>query len=113
MADFLRCACDGGMAHRRTYPGGHEYLEEQNTAQESELRDKVGLLKSLTIQIGDEVKEHNKLLKDTDDTFDSVGSLLSNTIGKVKQLAKSGYKYYFLYLFLFVIFVVIVIWWNI
>ena len=83
---------------RRTYPGGHEYLEEQNNAQETELREKVGLLKELTIQIGDEVKEHNRLLKDADNSFDSVGDLLANSIGKIKQLAKSGYKYYFLYL---------------
>ena len=84
--------------HRRTYPGGHEYLEEQNTAQESELREKVGLLKELTIQIGDEVKEHNRLLNDADNSFDTVGGLLVNSIGKIKELAKSGYKYYFLYL---------------
>ena len=78
--------------------GGHEHLEEENDSKENELKEKVSLLKQLTIDIGDEVKEHNRLLRDADDTFDSVGNVMSATIGKVKELAKSGYKYYFLYL---------------
>lgn len=90
--------------------GGHEQLEDQNTAAEGELRDKVGLLKSLAIDIGAEVKEHNKLLNEADDTFDNVGGLLGATIGNVRKLAKSGYRYYILYLFLFIIFVFFVLW---
>lgn len=90
--------------------GGNEQLEEQNSAAEGELRDKVGLLKSLAIDIGTEVKEHNKLLNEADDTFDSVGGLLGATIGNVKKLAKSGYRYYILYLFLFTLFVFFVLW---
>lgn len=90
--------------------GGHEHVEEQNTVAEGELRDKVGLLKSLAIDIGAEVKEHNKLLNEADDTFDNVGGLLGATIGNVRKLAKSGYRYYILYLFLFIIFVFLVLW---
>ena len=48
----------------------HEFIEDQNTVAENELREKVGLLKSLSIDIGDEVKGHNRLLRETDDTFD-------------------------------------------
>jgi len=90
--------------------GGHEYLEEQNNAAESELHDKVGLLKSLAIDIGTEVKEHNTLLNEADDAFDSVGGLLGATIGKVRLLAKSGSRYYLLYLFVFCLFVFLVLW---
>jgi IS30 family transposase len=43
----------------------------QNSAREEELRSKVSALKSLTIDIGTEVREHNRLLKDVDDDFDS------------------------------------------
>ena len=50
--------------------GANEFIEEQNTIAENELREKVGLLKSLTIDIGDEVKGHNLLLQETDNTFD-------------------------------------------
>ena len=99
-------------AHAATGYGalGHEQLEDQNNQQEDELKEKVSALASLAIEIGHEVKEHNRLLKDADNTFDSVGSLLGNTIGKVKKLARSGYKYYFLYLFIFALFVFIVLW---
>ena len=90
--------------------GGHEQIEEQNNEAEGELRDKVGLLKSLAIDIGTEVKEHNKLLNEADDAFDSVGGLLGKTIGNVGKLLKSGSRYYMLYLFFFVIFVFFVLW---
>ncbi len=92
------------------YTPGHDYLEEQNTQQEDELRSKVSALKSLTIDIGAEVREHNRLLKDVDDDFDSTSGLLGKSISKVLQLAKSGQRYYFLYLFIFCIFVILVLW---
>jgi blocked-early-in-transport protein 1 len=90
--------------------GGHEYLEEQNNAAENELHDKVKLLNSLAIDIGDEVKNHNKLLNEADNAFDSVGGLLGKTIGNVGKLLKSGSRYYLLYLFFFVIFVFFILW---
>ena len=43
----------------------------------------IGALKSLTIDIGAEVKEHNRLLRETDDLFDSVQGGLSNAMNKV------------------------------
>lgn len=100
----------GHGAGNRFAAVGHEQLEEDNSRQEEELRQKVGVLKSLTIDIGDEVREHNRLLRDADDTFDSVGGLLGATIGKVKQLATSGHRRHFLYLFVFALFVVLVLW---
>jgi blocked-early-in-transport protein 1 len=90
--------------------GGHEYLEEQNNAAESELHDKVKLLNSLAIDIGDEVKHHNKLLNEANDASDSLGALLGNTIGNVGKLLKAGSRYYLLYLFFFAIFVFFMLW---
>ena len=46
----------------------------------------IGALKSLTIDIGAEVKEHNRLLKETDDIFDSVQGGLSNAMSKVSNV---------------------------
>jgi len=89
----------------------NEFVEEQNDKAENELHDKVGLLRSLSINIGEEVRGHNHLLKETDDKFDSLGGLVSTTIGKVKLLGNSGHRYYSLYLLLFCFFVFIVIWW--
>ena len=48
----------------------NEFVEEQNDKAENELHDKVGLLRSLSINIGEEVRGHNHLLKETDDRFD-------------------------------------------
>ena len=50
--------------------GANEFIEEQNTVAENELREKVGRLKSLTIDIGEEIKGHNILLSEADNTFD-------------------------------------------
>lgn len=89
---------------------GHESLEEQNSRQEDELKGKIGALKSLTIDIGAEVREHNRLLRDVDDGFDSASGLLTKSIGQVGKLLKSGTRYHMLYLFLFCLFVFFVLW---
>ena len=72
----------------RGYPGGqpfqgHESLEEQNEEMEDELKGKISALKTLSIDIGLEVQEQNKLLRNMDDNFDSSHSLFTNTISKV------------------------------
>ena len=89
---------------------GHEHLEEDNEHAESELASKITGLKSLSIQIGEEVREHNRLLKDVDDEFDSTFGQLQHNIQRVIKLVKSGSRYYMFYLFLFILFVVFVIW---
>jgi|ERR1711902_231123 len=89
---------------------GNEHLEEENDKAESELRSKVSALKSLSIDIGVEVREHNKLLKEVDDEFDSTFGQLQHNIQRVLKLVKSGSRYHMLYLFLFCLFVFFVIW---
>ena len=64
----------------------------------------------MSINIGVEVNEQNKLLKSMDDKFDSTASMFSNTIGKVVRLAKSHHNYYIYYLLAFCMFVFIVLW---
>ena len=89
---------------------GHETAEEQNSVAEDELRQKIGALKSLSIDIGAEVREHNRLLRDVDDGFDSAQGMLGNAMGKVMALARSGNRHHMLYLFLFCLFVFVVLW---
>jgi blocked-early-in-transport protein 1 len=74
------------------------------------MREKIGAFKSLAIDIGEEVREHNRLLKDTDDRFDNTQGMLNNAMGMVNKLAKSGNRYHMLYLFLFCLFVFVVLW---
>jgi hypothetical protein len=42
---------------------GHESLEERNQEMEGELKGKISALKSLSIDIGMEVREQNRLAK--------------------------------------------------
>ena len=48
----------------------NDSTEEQNTIAKNELKEKVGRLKSISIDIGEEIKGHNVLLSEADNTFD-------------------------------------------
>ena len=89
---------------------GHEHLEENNEAAEDELRSKVSALKSLSIDIGTELREQNKEWGEIDNTFDATLSSLFNSTAKVLKLAKSGSRWHMFYLFLFCLFVFFVLW---
>lgn len=80
-------------------------LEEANEQMTSELKDKIGALKSLSIDIGNEVKYQDKLLRDMDNDFERTGGFLGNTINRVIRLGKGSHNYYIFYLFLFSILV--------
>ena len=69
------------------------------------LRSKVTVLKSLTLDMGEEIKSQNFLLKDMDNEFDSTWGLLSSSMGRVKKLALAGHNRYIWYLMLFSLFV--------
>ena len=92
---------------------GNETLEERNEELEGELKGKISALKSLSIDIGVEVNEQNKLLKNMDDHFDSTHSMFSNTIGKVLKMAKAHHNYLIHFLLAFCMFVFLVLWFYI
>jgi len=83
----------------------HDVLEEENERMAEELKGKIGALKSLTIDIGNEVKYQDKLLRGIDDDMDRTGGFLSNTMARVVRLGKSGHQKYMCYMFLFALFV--------
>uniref|UniRef100_A0A069DNY0 BET1 homolog n=1 Tax=Panstrongylus megistus TaxID=65343 RepID=A0A069DNY0_9HEMI len=106
---------------RRSH-GGHYYeplpqqyeaaggsLEEDNDSMTENLKDKITALKSLSIDIGAEVKYQDRMLRDMDDDFDKTGGFLGNTIARVLRLSKGSHNYYILYLFLFSILVFFVL----
>lgn len=76
-------------------------LEESNEQMTSDLREKVSALKTLTIEIGNEVKYQDKILRDMDNDFERTGGFLGNTMNRVMRLAKGNHNYYICYLFLF------------
>ncbi|KAI4478733.1 BET1 homolog [Polistes fuscatus] len=106
---------------RRSHSGGYNYepvpttssqnvFEDENEKMTEELSTKIHALKSLSIDIGTEVKYQDKVLRGMDDDFERTSGSLSASVGRVLRLAKAGHNYYILYLFLFSIAVFFVLW---
>lgn len=80
-------------------------VEDENERMTNQLKDKIHVLKSLSIDIGNEVKYQDRVLRDVDDDLERTGGFLGNTMNRVLRLSKGSHNYYILYLFLFSIFV--------
>lgn len=89
---------------------GSELVEDENNAMEGMLSDKVKALKSLSIDIGHEVREQNKFLKNMDNDFDGSTGFLQSTMKRVSAMARAGHNCHLFYLFLFACFVFFVCW---
>lgn len=84
---------------------GQDALEEENERAAEELKHKIGALKSLTIEIGNEVRTQDKLLRGIDDDMDRTGGFLGTTMARVVRLGKHSGGRQMCYMFLFVLFV--------
>ncbi|KAF6017667.1 hypothetical protein EB796_024034 [Bugula neritina] len=99
-----------------SYPGDSGYqsspnhVEDENSRAENHLASQVKQLKSLTIDIGDEVRYQNKMLSGMDDDFDKSGGFLSSTMNRLTAITKSGGNWHLCYLLLFCLFVFFVLW---
>lgn len=83
--------------------------EAYNDDEIDEVRSKVNVLKSLTLDMGEEIKSQNKLLSSMDNDFDSVWGRLSSSMTRVKKLASAGHNCLYLYLLAFALFVFFII----
>ncbi|XP_002119320.2 BET1 homolog [Ciona intestinalis] len=88
---------------RRANAGEQSVYEEENQRLESELRNKVSALKSLSINIGEEVRDQNKLLYGMDDDMNKVSGFLGSTMKRLKGISRGGYGRLYCYLLLFVL----------
>ncbi|XP_030847439.1 BET1 homolog [Strongylocentrotus purpuratus] len=106
-----RAAGGGGGTNPTTSQGYGDYnaVEEENQHLTENLRSKVSVLKTLSIDMGHEVNEQNKLLSDMDQEFDASGGFLGATMGRLSRLSKGGLHCHYLYLFLFAAFVFFII----
>ncbi|GAA5845722.1 hypothetical protein JCM5353_001689 [Sporobolomyces roseus] len=64
-----------------------EDIEGQNDEALGALSQKVKLLKNITINIGNEVRDSTKMLNGMNDTFGETGDFLSGTMKKMKRMA--------------------------
>ncbi|CRL01657.1 CLUMA_CG014879, isoform A [Clunio marinus] len=83
-------------------------LEIENEMLADDLKNKISNLKSLTIDIGNEVRYQDKILNDLDDDMNRTGGFMQNTIGRVVRLSKhrKGYTCYML-LFALLVFLIL------
>ncbi|KAK6747445.1 hypothetical protein RB195_000567 [Necator americanus] len=96
-----------GPSTSNNYDGS--YLERHNDSLVDELSSKVAALKKVTISIGEDVREQNRLLNTMDDDFDSSKGLLASTMKRLGIVSKAGGKNVMCYLVLFALFVFFVI----
>ncbi|XP_015275689.1 PREDICTED: BET1 homolog [Gekko japonicus] len=92
---------------------GYSVYEEENERLTESLRSKVTAIKSLSIEIGTEVKQQNKMLTEMDNDFDSTGGFLGATMGRLKTLSRGSQTKLLCYMMLFSLFVFFVIYWII
>ena len=90
----------------------NQILESQNDSRINTLTDQVSALKSLTININQEVLSQNQMLNGMDDTFGSVGDLLGRTIGKIKTMMDQTGGRHMWYLAGFIILVMMFLYWT-
>ncbi|XP_067938337.1 BET1 homolog [Watersipora subatra] len=88
----------------------HNHIEDENSRAENELADKVTRLKSLTIDIGDEVRYQNKMLNGIDDDFDRGSGFLGSSMKRLTGIMNSGSNWHLCYLLLFCLCVFFVLW---
>jgi len=92
------------------YQDTSSMLEDDNRHLEDQLKGKVKALKSLSIDIGTEVREQNKFLNEMDEDFDKSGGLLSKTMGRLRGITKAGHWKMWVYIALFAFFVFFMCW---
>jgi len=105
-------ANSGAMVNNNAAAGG-SYLEQENDRLVENLRAKANALKSLTIDIGHEVRQQNAQLDEMDTGFDAGTGLLGSTMRRLGFISKSGGHRFTCYLALFAFAVFVVIWFMI
>lgn len=85
------------------------FMERHNDELVEQLSGKVAALKKITIAIGDDVREQNRLLNEMETDFDASRGLLGSTMRRLNWVAKAGGKNFTCYLMLFSFFVFLVI----
>ncbi|KAG0044191.1 protein transport protein bet1 [Gryganskiella cystojenkinii] len=79
-------------------------LESQNDEELSGLHSKVAMLKKITMDIGNEVRESTVFLSDLDQDFGRTGGLLNSTYTRLKVMASTQNGRYMCYMVSFCVF---------
>jgi len=82
-------------------------LEQQNNERIYELSQQVNRLKGLTIDIGNEVSEQNRLLDNMGDGFQNAKDMLQGSLARIGTMLESGGAKHMCYMVGFVVLVVV------
>lgn len=74
----------------RNNRAAEDIIEAQNRERTERIASKTSYLKSLAYDIENEAKDHNRLLDNVGDDFDSTGHFLSGTLNRVQKMMGSG-----------------------
>lgn len=85
-------------------------LEQQNNERISDLSQKVSLLKGLTIDIGNEVREQNSMLDNMGDTFSNTSDLLHGSLQRIGVMLQTAGGKHMCYMVAFSVVVMIILW---
>ncbi|OQV17666.1 putative BET1-like protein [Hypsibius exemplaris] len=77
---------DGNSAARN-----RTMLEEENERMKNHLGQKISQLKSLTIDIGNEVRSQNRLIGEMDTDFDTSSGFLGGAMARLQKIQRAGY----------------------
>eukprot|EP00542_Grammatophora_oceanica_P020629 CAMPEP_0194047934 /NCGR_PEP_ID=MMETSP0009_2-20130614/26258_1 /TAXON_ID=210454 /ORGANISM="Grammatophora oceanica, Strain CCMP 410" /LENGTH=149 /DNA_ID=CAMNT_0038693693 /DNA_START=340 /DNA_END=792 /DNA_ORIENTATION=+ len=86
-------------------------LEQQNNEHISELEMQVARLKGLTVAIGDEVSEQNRLLDDVNDGFSQTREMLAGSLRKIGHMLETTGGKHMCYMVMFIVFVMVFLYW--
>lgn len=88
-----------------------EDLESQNEGELEGLSAKVKLLREVTVNIGNEVRDSTKLMNSMNDSFDSAGGLLKSTFKRMNKMARrqGGQWCYFM---MFILLCLVIFFWT-
>ncbi|KAL7467783.1 hypothetical protein ACHAXS_008023 [Conticribra weissflogii] len=103
----------GGRGGMSSHEANANIMEQQNNDRISELSDQVAMLKGLTIDIGNEVREQNSLLDNMGDGFSNTRDLLAGSLQRIGTMLESGGAKHMCYLVAFVVFVMVFLYWLI
>ncbi|XP_063383496.1 BET1 homolog [Cydia fagiglandana] len=101
----MRRARDGYAYQPIPRVATEDAVAHENDQMAEELSGKISTLKHMSIEIGNEVRYQDKILRGLDDDVDRSSGFLGKTMGRVLRLGKGNHNYYVFYLFLFSIFV--------
>ncbi|XP_033126284.1 BET1 homolog [Anneissia japonica] len=101
----MRRAVDSSVGP--SYDNNH--IQEENEQMTRELQTKVSALKSLSIDMGAEVREQNKAINDMGDFFTKSQGILQSSMKRLAKIATGGQNKHLLWLFFFCLFIFLVI----